>query len=105
MPARRRRRESIALRVLAAFVGISGLEVVRYFTYSSEYQADPSLWLVITGSIAFNIWFQWWTLPNTALKALIAAALAQAGLPLAARIVATAVVALGKGLAPLLAPR
>jgi len=105
LAARQGRRESVALRVLAAFVGIVGLEVVRYFTFRPEYQADPSLCLVVAGSIAFNIWFQWWTLPNTALKALIAAALAQAGLPLAARIVATAVVALGKGLAPLLAPR
>lgn len=79
--------------------------MVRYFTFSPEYEADPSLWLVVAGSIAFNIWFQWWTLPNTALKALIAAVLAQAGLPPAARIVANAVVALMTGLAPLLAPR
>ena len=105
MAARRRRRESVALRVLAAFVGIAGLEVVRYITYSWEYQADPSLWLVITGSIAFNIWFQWWTLPDTAWKALIAAALTEAGLPPTARIVAYAVAALIKGLAPLIAPR
>ncbi len=78
--------------------------MIRYFTFSSEYEADPSLWLVIAGSVAFNIWFQWWTLPDTAWKALIAAALAEAGLPPAARIVARVVVALVKGLAPLVAP-
>lgn len=78
--------------------------MARYYTFRSEYEADPSLWLVITGSVAFNIWFQWWTLPDTAWKALIAAALAEAGLPSAARIVASAIVALGKGLAPLIAP-
>ena len=82
-------------------VGIVGLEVIRYFTFSSEYQIDSSLWLVIAGSIAFNFWFQWWTLPDTALKSLIA----QTGLPPAARIVANAVVALMTGLAPLIAPR
>lgn len=78
--------------------------MIRYFTFSSEYEADPSLWLIIAGSVAFNVWFQWWTLPDTAWKALIAAALAEAGLPPAARIVANAVVALVKGLAPLIAP-
>ena len=104
MPAQPRRRESVALRVLAAFVGIIGLEVIRYFAFSAEYQANPSLWLVVAGSVAFNSWFQWWTLPDTAWKALIAAALAEAGLPPAARIAANAVVALGKALAPLIAP-
>ena len=105
MPAPSRPSESAALRGLAAFGGILGLEAIRYLTFSSEYQVDPSLWLTIMGSVAFNIWFQWWTLPDTALKALSAAALAQAGLPPAARIVATAVGALFKGLAPLIAPR
>jgi hypothetical protein len=99
------RRRSISTRVLAALVGIVGLEVIRYFTFSSEYQIDPSPWLVIAGSIAFNLWFQWWTLPDTALKSLIAAALTQTGLPPAARIVANALVALMTGLAPLIAPR
>jgi len=96
---------SLALRVLAALLGIVALEAVRYFAFRSEYQADPSLWFLIAGSIAFNIWFQWWTLPNTAWKALIAAALTEAGLPPAARIVAKALVALLKALAPLIAPR
>ena len=77
---------------------------MRYFAYRSEYQADPSLWLLIA-SIAFNSWFQWWTLPDSALKSLIAAALTQTGLPPAARIVANAVVALMTGLALLIAPR
>ena len=103
MPARRP--ESPTLRVLAAFIGIVGLEVVRYIAFRSEYQADPSLWFVIVGSIAFNIWFQWWTLPDTAWKALIAAALTEARLPPAAGIVAKALVALLKALAPLIAPR
>jgi hypothetical protein len=94
----------VALRVLAALVGIIGLEVTRYYTFRSEYDTDPSLWLIIPGSVAFNIWFQWWTLPDTMWKALIAAALAEAGLPPSARIVTNAVVALGKGLAPLIAP-
>jgi len=96
---------SLALRVLAALIGIIGLEVVRYFAFRLEYQADPSLWLLIVGSIAFNIWFQWWNLPDTAWKALIAAALTEAGLPPAARIVAKAVGALLTALAPLIAPR
>jgi len=100
-----RRSASIGLRLLAAFVGIVGLEVVRYFAYRSEYQADPSLWLLIAGSIAFNSWFQWWTLPDTSLKALIAAVLSEAGLPTASRIVAKAVVALLTALSPLIAPR
>ena len=104
MPAGLRRRESVALRVLAAFVGIIGLELIRYFAFSSEYQTHPSLWLVVAGSIAFNSWFQWWTLPDTAWKALIAAALAEAGLPPAARIVGDAIVTFGKALAPLIAP-
>jgi hypothetical protein len=56
-------------------------------------------------SIAFNIWFQWWTLPDTVWKALIAAALTEAGLPPVARVVAKAIVALLKALAPLSAPR
>jgi nicotinamide riboside transporter PnuC len=103
LPARKA--ESPALRVLAALLGIIGLELVRYFAFRSEYQTDPSLWLVIAGSIAFNIWFQWWTLPDTAWKALIAATLTEAGLPPAARIVVTAVVGLFKALAPLIAPR
>jgi hypothetical protein len=105
VPARARRRESLALRALAALAGIIGLEATRYFTFRSEYEADPSLWLIVAGSPAFNIWSQWWTLPDTAWKALIAAALAEAGLPAAARIIASALVALGKGLAPLIAPR
>jgi len=96
---------SLALRTLAALAGIVGLELVRYLAFRSEYQADPALWLVIAGSIAFNIWFQWWTLPDTVWKALIAAALTEAGLPPAARIVAKAFVALLKALAPLIAPR
>jgi hypothetical protein len=100
----RRQQESVALRVLAALAGIIILEVTRYVTFRSEYDADPSLWLIIGGSVAFNLWFQWWTLPGTALKSLIAAMLAEAGLPPTARIVANAIVALGKGLAPLLAP-
>ena len=103
MPARRA--QSPTLRVLAAFIGIVGLEVVRYVAFRSEYQTEPSLWFVVAGSIAFNIWFQWWTLPDTAWKALIAAALTEAGLPPAARIVAKAVVGLLKALAPLIAPR
>jgi hypothetical protein len=72
---------SLALRTLAALAGIVGLELVRYLAFRSEYQADPALWLVIAGSIAFNIW------------------------PPAARIVAKAIVALLKALAPLIAPR
>jgi hypothetical protein len=103
LPARRP--ASLALRVLAAFIGIVGLELVRYFAFRSEYEADPALWFVIAGSIAFNIWFQWWTLPDTVWKALIAAALTEAGLPPAARIVAKAVRALLKALTPLIAPR
>jgi hypothetical protein len=103
LPARRP--SSLALRVLAALAGIVGLELVRYFSFSSEYKADPSLWFVIGGSIAFNIWFQWWTLPDAAWKALIAAALTQAGLPPAARIVANAIIGLLKALAPLISPR
>ena len=103
MPARQP--PSLALRALAALAGIVGLELVRYLAFRSEYQADPALWLVIAGSIAFNIWFQWWTLPDTVWKALIAAALTEAGLPPAARIVGKAVVALLKALAPLIAPR
>jgi len=91
-----RRSASIGLRLLAAFIGIVGLEVVR---------AHPSLWLLIAGSIAFNSWFQWWTLPDTSLKALIAAVLSEAGLPPTARIVSKAVVALLTALAPLIAPR
>jgi hypothetical protein len=59
LPARQP--SSLALRVLAALTGIVGLELIRYFSFSSEYKADPSLWFVIAGSIAFNIWFQWWT--------------------------------------------
>jgi len=86
-------------------IGIVSLEVIRYFTFSSEYQVDRSLWLVVAGSIAFNIWFQWWTLPDTALKSLIAAALTETGLPPAARIVTNAVTSLVTGLAPLIAPR
>jgi hypothetical protein len=77
LPARRP--ESPTLRVLAAFIGIVGLEVVRYIAFRSEYQADPSLWF--------------------------AAALTEAGLPPAAGIVAKALVALLKALAPLIAPR
>ena len=100
----RRQQESVALRVLGALVGIVILEVTRYVTFRSEYEADPSLWLFIGGSVAFNLWFQWWTLPDKALKSLIAAMLAEAGLPATARIVANAIVALGRGLAPLLAP-
>jgi hypothetical protein len=96
---------SLALRVLAALAGIVGLELVRYLAYRSDYQADPSLWLIIAGSVAFNTWFQWWTLPDTVWKALIAAALTEAGLPPAARIVAKAVVALLQALTPLIAPR
>jgi hypothetical protein len=42
-----RRPASIGLRLLAAFTGIVGLEVVRYFAYRPEYQADPSLWFLI----------------------------------------------------------
>jgi len=53
------RRHSVAVRVLAALGGIVGLEVIRYFTFSAEYQVDPSLWLIVAGSIAFNFWFQW----------------------------------------------
>jgi hypothetical protein len=98
------RHSSVAIRVVAVLIGIIGLEMIRYFTFSSEYHVDPSLWLVIAGSIAFNLWFQWWTLPDTALKSLIAAALTQTGLPPAARIVANAVAALMTGLAPLIAP-
>lgn len=100
-----RRPASIGLRLLAAFTGIVGLEVVRYFAYRPEYQADPSLWFLIAGSIAFNTWFQWWALPDTSLKALIAAILSEAGLPAASRIVAKAVVALLTALAPLISPR
>jgi len=96
-----RRPASIGLRLLAAFTGIVGLEVVRYFAYTSEYQADSSLWFLIAGSIAFNSWFQWWTLPDTSLKAI----LSEAGLPAASRIVAKAVVALLTALAPLISPR
>jgi hypothetical protein len=44
-------------------------------------------------------------LPDTVWKALIAAALTEAGLPPAARIFANAVVVLVKALAPLIAPR
>ena len=44
-------------------------------------------------------------MPDTVWKALIAAALTEAGLPPAARIVAKAFVALLKALAPLIAPR
>jgi len=98
------RHSSVAIRVVAALIGIIGLEMIRYFTFSSEYLVDPSLWLVIAGSIAFNLWFQWWTLPDTALKALIAAALTQTGLPPAARIVANAVVAQAGTNLVLLAP-
>src|SRR5262249_3437540 len=75
---------------------------VRYFAYTSEYQADSSLWFLIAGSIAFNSWFQWWTLPDTSLKALIAAILSEARLPAASRIAAKAVVALLTTLAPLI---
>jgi hypothetical protein len=100
----RRPQESVALRLLAALAGIGILEVTRYVTFRSAYEADPSLWLSIGGSVAFNLWFQWWTLPDTALTSLIAAVLAEAGLPPTARIVANAIVALGRGLAPLLAP-
>jgi len=49
------RRHSVAVRVLAALGGIVGLEVIRYFTFSAEYQVDPSLWFIIAGSIAFNL--------------------------------------------------
>jgi len=28
--------------------------VTRYYTFRSEYDADPSLWLIIAGSVAFN---------------------------------------------------
>ena len=35
-------------------VGIIGLEVIRYYTFSPEYEADPSLRLIIAGSVAFN---------------------------------------------------
>ena len=73
--------------------------------WTTHYEADPSLWLIIGGSVAFNIWFQWWTLPDTAWKVLIAAALTEAGLPPAARIFANAIVVLVKALAPLIAPR
>jgi hypothetical protein len=45
------------------------------------------------------------TLPDTVWKSLIAAALTEAGLPPAARIVGKAIVALLKALAPLIAPR
>jgi hypothetical protein len=103
LPARRP--PSLALRTLAALAGIVGLELVRYLAFRSEYQVDPALWLIIAGSIAFNIWFQWWTLPDTVWKALIAAALTEAGLPPGARIVAKAIVALLKALAPPIAPR
>ena len=60
---------------------------------------------IIGGSVAFNIWLQWWTLPDTALKAFIAAALTEAGLPPAARIFANAIAVLVRALAPLIAPR
>ena len=105
MAAHRSRQESVTLRVLAALVGIISLEVIRYYTFRADYEADSSLWLIIAGSVAFNIWFQWWTLPDTVWKALIAAALTEAGLPPAARIFANAVVVLVKALAPLIAPR
>ena len=45
------RRHSVAIRILAALAGIVGLEVIRYFTFSSEYQVDSSLWLMIAGSM------------------------------------------------------
>ena len=105
MAARRRRQETVTHRVLTSLLGIAALEIVRYYTFSGDYEADPSLWLIVGGSVAFNIWFQWWTLPDTALKALIAAVLTEAGLPPAARIFANAIVGLGKALAPLIAPR
>jgi hypothetical protein len=105
LPAHRKRQETVTLRVLAALVGIASLEVIRYYTFRADYDADPSLWLIIGGSVAFNIWFQWWTLPDTAWKALIAAVLTEAGLPPAARIFANAITVLAKALAPLIAPR
>ena len=46
-----------------------------------------------------------WTLPDTSLKALIAAILSEAGLPAASRIVAKAVIALLTALVPLISPR
>ena len=105
MPAHRKRQETVTLRVLASLFGIVTLEVIRYYTFRADYETDPSLWLIIGGSVAFNIWFQWWTLPDTAWKALIAAALTEAGLPPAARIFANAIVILVRALAPLIAPR
>ena len=105
MPPHRKRQETVTLRVLASLFGIVTLEVVRYYTFRADYEADSSLWLIIGGSIAFNIWFQWWTLPDTVSKALIAGALTEAGLPPAARIFANAIVGLVKALAPLIAPR
>jgi len=105
LPAHRKRQETVTLRVLAALVGIIVLEVTRYYAFRAEYETDSSLWLIIGGSVAFNVWFQWWTLPDTAWKALIAAVLTEAGLPLAARILTNAVVVLIKALAPLIAPR
>ena len=105
MPAHRKRQETVTLRVLAALVGIVVLEVIRYYTFRADYEADPSLWPIIAGSVAFNVWFQWWPLPDTAWKALIAAVLTEAGLPPAARLFANAVAVLIKALAPLIAPR
>ena len=105
MPPHRKRQEAVALRLLASLFGIVTLEVIRYYTFRADYETDPSLWLIIGGAIAFNIWFQWWTLPDTRWKALLAAALAQVGLPPAARIFANATVVLAKALAPLIAPR
>ncbi len=86
MPARRKRQETVTLRVVASLFGIVTLEIIRYYTFRADYEADSSLWLIIGGSVAFNNWFQCWTLPDTAWKALIAAALTEAGLPPAARI-------------------
>ena len=74
------RGESVAFRALAALLGIVALEAIRYLVFRREYTADPSLWFIIGGAMAFNI------------------------LPPAARIVANALVLLGQALAPLIAP-
>jgi len=78
LPAHRKRQETVTLRVLTALFGIVTLEVIRYYTFQADYATDPSLWLIVGGSGAFNIWFQWWTLPDTAWKALIADELLEA---------------------------
>jgi hypothetical protein len=56
VPAHRKRRETVTLRVLASLFGITTLEVLRYYAFRADYEADPSLWLIIIiGSVAFNI--------------------------------------------------